>query len=362
MYAFGLLSWEVLSQQKPFADIKNEGLLCVTIHQNGRPDLSELPEGIPVTIIEMITSCWSKKRSDRKSAAECFTIINECLEVIFTKYDIFMSHSGSYRKDLMNNIVYIFTQAGLRVRWNSKGALSVNKLTLTQSSVYQSYIASKNGLTASSISRSNTTNIYIPTHLNTIGTSIDRTASSQSTTFMQIQQDMFSCVMFVACVDSSYQNSTECLRELREARGLTPSLPIYTLLLEPNPLQWMNDELIDLCELRKGGLYLDISSISKKVSDPKWGEDDDDDDNAYSELITELQKILHPIISFAHCEKEEEKSINLNKSQLSECYSDEGSISNPMDNINHLVLQEYQNENQGHIDKNRNENESNSDH
>eukprot|EP01041_Mallomonas_annulata_P004499 gene4499-8950_t len=66
MYAYAIMAWEVLTLEKPFADIRTKRHLSINLHNCVRPPLSSIPKDIPNTIINMITSCWDNDISMRK--------------------------------------------------------------------------------------------------------------------------------------------------------------------------------------------------------------------------------------------------------------------------------------------------------
>lgn len=79
MYAFSLLAWEVLSQAELFPDINSEAVLATVVHQGTRPPLTAIPADTPPQVVEMITSCWDKNRSKRKTAAQCVEVLEGVL-------------------------------------------------------------------------------------------------------------------------------------------------------------------------------------------------------------------------------------------------------------------------------------------
>lgn len=44
-YAFGILMWEVLTERRPFEDVRSETMLCSRVHLGYRPDLSLVAAG-----------------------------------------------------------------------------------------------------------------------------------------------------------------------------------------------------------------------------------------------------------------------------------------------------------------------------
>jgi hypothetical protein len=82
MYAFALLTWELLSQAELFPDINSEAVLATVVHQGTRPPLTALPADTPESVINMITSCWDKNRSKRKTAAQCVSLLEGVLSTL----------------------------------------------------------------------------------------------------------------------------------------------------------------------------------------------------------------------------------------------------------------------------------------
>jgi serine/threonine protein kinase len=84
IYAFALLTWQILSQRRPFSEVKGEVMLCSHVHQDQRPPLTKLPKDTPQEIISMMTQCWDKDRSKRLTAVECYNIIFKCYSSLTT--------------------------------------------------------------------------------------------------------------------------------------------------------------------------------------------------------------------------------------------------------------------------------------
>jgi serine/threonine protein kinase len=75
MYAFGILTWQVLAQRRPFSEITSEAMLCSKVHQGYRPSLDKLPSDTPFEIIQMMQACWSGDRFARPAATDCYHIL-----------------------------------------------------------------------------------------------------------------------------------------------------------------------------------------------------------------------------------------------------------------------------------------------
>ena len=202
IFAFGILSWEVLTQNRPFSDVNNEIELSDLLHQGGRPSLDKLPNNTPADMIELLKKAWHQDRSKRISALEAYSKC-EFLSKSFSNdsFDIFFSHAWINKPFL----VYVFnelTKSGYRV-WYDQNDMEYD---LKKSMV-------------DGISKSK---------------------------------------MVLACVNSTYQNRENCMFELREANRLNK--PIISLVIEENPFQWASNELKKICEFQSK-MFVDISSV-----------------------------------------------------------------------------------------------------
>jgi hypothetical protein len=105
----------VLSQEKPFSEVKTEGMLCAKVHQGYRPSLANIPPETPAGVIAMIECCWDKEREKRKSAVQCLSILEYHLGVMMeTKFDIYFSHSLG-NQFMLSYVFHHLTQTGYRV-------------------------------------------------------------------------------------------------------------------------------------------------------------------------------------------------------------------------------------------------------
>jgi hypothetical protein len=148
--AFAMICWEVLSREKPFQLIKTDAALCAKIHSNVRPDMESLPKELQASLlIDMIKSCWHTNRVERKSAAECFSILNHYYLLLSkNKYDIFFSHAWKDKSFLSHvhdylirkgyQVWYDQTEMGHDIKESMRNGLINSKVVLVcLSSVYQ---------------------------------------------------------------------------------------------------------------------------------------------------------------------------------------------------------------------------------
>jgi serine/threonine-protein kinase len=84
MYAFGLVSWELLCECEVFPTIHDsEVRLCAAVHSNTRPDIALLPRETPDEVKNMIVACWDADRRKRKTARECIDLLEACRKIRF---------------------------------------------------------------------------------------------------------------------------------------------------------------------------------------------------------------------------------------------------------------------------------------
>lgn len=193
VYALAILAWEVMTQKYPFSDIKSKEQLCWCVHQNQRPSLQELPHYTPPQIKNMISNCWSKNRSQRSSASQCYSIASwHYQQLTTTNFDIFFSHPWASKPFL----AYVFeelSRRGYRV-WYDQHEMGHD---LKKSMV--------NGIK--------------------------------------------NCKVFLACVNSAYQSRENCMFELEEAKSI-PGKIVVTVITEDEPLSWADERMTELCDFQ----------------------------------------------------------------------------------------------------------------
>jgi serine/threonine protein kinase len=186
MYAFALLMWEVLTQERPFREIMSEPMLCSSIHQGHRPDINVLPSDTFQGLKQLIVDCWDADRSRRKTSLEALYIIDSCYASSTNRPNqILLSHSG-YHIRLMGYIFQYLIQCGLTVN------TGIHPLEMN-------------------ISKSN--NVPVNQNHHSFKTNID---STNFISFSSSNIDYIKDVVMVICIDRMYRESEECLNELRK--------------------------------------------------------------------------------------------------------------------------------------------------
>lgn len=115
VYAFAMLTWELLAEGDLYPDVFSEPALCSRVHQGARPPLSQLPPETPWDIKYMLKACWSANRSKRLSAIECMAILQAVyLQMTSDRVDVVISRQD-YPKEAIDQIYHYLTRAGLTV-------------------------------------------------------------------------------------------------------------------------------------------------------------------------------------------------------------------------------------------------------
>ena len=82
IYAFAIIMWEILCQQRPFESISNAIQLGILLDRGVRPPLDRLPTDTPAAIITLLEQCWHGDRTERISAARCLAVLAKELDAI----------------------------------------------------------------------------------------------------------------------------------------------------------------------------------------------------------------------------------------------------------------------------------------
>lgn len=204
MYAFSILMWEVMTEKRPFETIKDEVTLCSFVHQGGRPTLSDISSEFPDKIKNLVSASWGQKRSDRKTAIECFASLQYCHGFLAkTTYDVYvLSHPGN--ANMANFVFHRLTQKGLKFE-------QCNEMT------------SLLGVTRAKL--------------------------------------------VVACLTEDFQNDEGCQYEVKHARDLSPVRSVVALFLQGNRDDWCSGATYYTCQLRdESTVTFDVSSLVSEPS------------------------------------------------------------------------------------------------
>lgn len=77
VYSFGMILWEILSMEKPFAGMTREDFYQLVVHGGHRPDISKR---IPDEVANLIQSCWSSDPSERPNFQDISKTLGRLLE------------------------------------------------------------------------------------------------------------------------------------------------------------------------------------------------------------------------------------------------------------------------------------------
>lgn len=250
MYAFAMLAWEVLSQERPFKDLRSESALSTRVHKGVRPPIDLIPKDTPLDVIGMVELCWDKDRSQRLSSIECLAILHYQFDLHSgKKFDVFLSHSKRLCP-FFSHISHALTQNGYRVWFDQQ---------LDNCAVTRDSIADKEEIAAVS------------------------------------EHGIEKSSVFVLCVDQTYASSESCLNELRTARSMNPYKPVIVLTVDKDPVSWASPELSQLCgfDNQIPTLCVDISSVAGATLNSDVSQEDGPD-----KIVAQLIQALEPLFSF----------------------------------------------------------------
>ncbi len=83
IYSFSIVMWELTSGKPPFNDREHDLQLSLSICDGERP---EIIENIPQCYVDLMNACWDSDPSERPTAAEVFTIIQNWIYYILKYY------------------------------------------------------------------------------------------------------------------------------------------------------------------------------------------------------------------------------------------------------------------------------------
>lgn len=223
VYSMGIIFWEVLAHPTKLPEwTKEKGFKKFDDCHDLLPcDDVHLPEDVHIVITDMMRLCWAERRH-RPDMSQIYSTLETALEDF---KDVFISHKWGEHKDFVRSLSAALQQIGYRVWFDEKNMGH----DMPQSM--------KNGVMKSKI--------------------------------------------FLACICRNYQQSDNCMLELRAAKD--NNKPIITILLDSGyPLAWPNiDEVEKLCVLSEK-LYVDVSTLAASSTGGV----------PLSELQTEIQKIV----------------------------------------------------------------------
>ena len=82
IYAFAIITWEILCQQRPFENVSNAVQLGFMLDRGTRPPMDKLPAETPTPIKTLLEQCWHGNRTQRISAARCLAVLAKELDAI----------------------------------------------------------------------------------------------------------------------------------------------------------------------------------------------------------------------------------------------------------------------------------------
>ena len=235
MYAFGLVAWEILSGEKPYADVSNFYQFVFKVQSGHRPDMDKLTADVPGPVKNMISSLLNPDRAQRMTSSECYSVLHLAYtRLCSSRYDVFLSHPF-VNKRIIRHIFRLLTDCGYRVLFDEsdKG--------------FTSQEAQENGIRNSAV--------------------------------------------VVVCVDETYQKSADCMKELKDAvEGHRK--PIITLYTQSHQEKWASPELSRLRSIPVKKYVVDVSVATETVDNDGHAADWEDPSDS---MLTKLQEELQPL-------------------------------------------------------------------
>jgi hypothetical protein len=203
VYAYSILSWEILAQRKPFETVL-DATFQSNLHNGVRPQLDLLPKDIPPRIIKLLENGWSADRAKRNTSLQIYNIIKQHNDVMEGKrFDIFFSHAW-VNKPFLSQIYYELTKLNYRVWYDQ----------------------------------------------NDIGSDI-----KESMDF-----GVKNSTIVIACINNTYQGRDNCMIELKTA--VDAGKTVIKIVLEKDPVTWASNELKTLCDFKN--MSVDMSELACK--------------------------------------------------------------------------------------------------
>ena len=301
MYSFGILTWEILTQLKPFANISSAVELSVKVHQGVRPDINLLPKDCPLAIRTMIERCWDMNRDNRLSALQCCFLLRECYEIFTTiKYDVYLSYKPlitmSHRENLIYYIRDQLIQNGLKVAW-------LHDVTISNSNNDDNSTNNNNNSTSTSTNLNNN-------NKNNSRNNND-TCILNENELMNARYDLINqSKIILLCLDIATQNDDSVALELGNNRGFKRPRPVIPLFLEPHQQNFPDNEIkvhclmshpdtkiFDISNLLDNFTYLDTNSNNSNDNNRSYNNNNNNnnDNNDEEKNISNIQIGIQPI-------------------------------------------------------------------
>lgn len=250
MYAFGMLAWEVLAEERPFQDVRSESVLCSRVHKGVRPPLTRLPADTPGDVVCMVELCWHRDRTQRLSAVECLALLHAQLGSVGG------GGASSVRADVLLGLAPSGGGGG-----SSSGAVVGHVARLLLGDGLQVRLQRDGG-----------------------GDGAVATGGGE--------------VVYAACIDDAFLQTPRCLEELSLVLTSKASAPpVALLLLQAEALSALNEVTAVKTALARGSCR--CFDLSKCVSDSRWLLEE----GPNSDLLTELGRELAPFIDFVKARK-----------------------------------------------------------
>jgi serine/threonine protein kinase len=121
IYSFGIVMWEISSNQSPFFEYSNDKELVNDILNGARPDIEDQP--IPKCVISLLQRCWDPEPLNRPSAKTITSMIDEWIWILSTS-KVRLSNKS---KDILSQFSSANNTTKKKVRRQSKLPASLSR-------------------------------------------------------------------------------------------------------------------------------------------------------------------------------------------------------------------------------------------
>ena len=73
VYSYGIVTWEICSRDKPFAELKTTAEIMDAVTEGKRP---KIPKGCPVVLRKIMQSCWTENYKARPNMDEVLDMLD----------------------------------------------------------------------------------------------------------------------------------------------------------------------------------------------------------------------------------------------------------------------------------------------
>ena len=78
VYSFGIVMWEIICREPPFADYQLHKIMYNVINYKERPSLEKIPPECPELLVRIMKACWEQDPNRRPQFSDVIQGLNQC--------------------------------------------------------------------------------------------------------------------------------------------------------------------------------------------------------------------------------------------------------------------------------------------